>query len=282
MPRTRSFRRALVGFVALLALAGIVSPAAAVPPATPKVLFVGDSLSQNIAEALIAQGKVNTINGGTVNCTVGNGVLQGYKNQVLYSGCQNWQTDFAQAVAQHDPDVVVMVTGGWEIVNRWLGPPQGPPLTIKDQEFADHYLAALDEAAQILSAGGAKVVMLTTPYMDPPHPYPEPGTGDITEIWWEPYGPKEPPAEWVPPTPDTPFVSGHDKVDAANEVIRAFGSHGVATILDLNKRICPGGKYREKVKGKSIRFKDNIHLSKVGQKFVAKWLAPKLIEVASG
>jgi SGNH domain-containing protein len=282
-------RRALVGFVAVAALAaGVGAPAAVAGPTTtttggsdkPTVLLVGDSLSENIAEGLLNQGKVNAVDGGVVNCTVTKGVLQGYKNQILYSGCQNWETDWPAKVAQYNPDIVVIVTGGWEIVNRWFGGPSGPPLTIKDPTFANNYLAALDHAAELLSANGAKVVALTTPYMDPPHPYPEAGSGPLTEIWWEPYGPTDPPPEWVAPTPDTPFVSGHDKVDAANQVIRAFGREGNAKVFDLNKLLGPGGKYREKVKGKFVRFEDKIHLSPDGEKLVAKWLAKKLLKLA--
>ena len=73
MSSTGSLRRALV---ALVAFAGVVvgtgAPAAAGPVATPKVLFVGDLLSQNIAEGFIAnQDNVEAINGGTVSATAG-------------------------------------------------------------------------------------------------------------------------------------------------------------------------------------------------------------------
>ena len=37
----------------------------------------------------------------------------------------------------------------------------------------------------------------------------------------------------------------------------------------------------KRVKGKSIRHEDHIHLNEDGQKFVAKWLAPKLQKIAS-
>ena len=283
MPRVRPMRF-FVALVALAAFVGATAPSAVAGEDKPSVLFVGDSLSQNVAEGLIehSQAKVNAINGGTVNCTVTKGTLQGYKNQIVYSGCQNWETDFAAAVQQHSPDVVVLVTGGWEIVNRWFGAPEGPPLTIKDEEFATRYGDALRQAIQVLSAGGAKVALLTVPYMDPPHPYPEAGSGAgvLDEMWWEPYGPTDAPAEWVAPTPDTPFVPSKEKIDAANAVIKAVGEEGNAKVFDLNKKICPGGEYREKVKGKSVRFEDRVHLSPAGQKLVAKWLAPKVRKLA--
>jgi hypothetical protein len=243
----------------------------------PTVLVLGDSVGQNIADGLEAEGSVDVVNGAGVNCTIAGGTLQGYEGNVIGGGCDTWREDWAAQVAEAQPDVVVLNTGGWEVVNRWFEEPIGIglPRTILDEDFAASYRGALDEATQILTAGGAELVVLTTPYFDPQSPLPEQGA--LANIWFEPYGPVDPPAGWVPPADGQPFVAAKAKVDQINALKQAWASSGGGTVADLQALASPNGEFTLEVDGQVIREDDRVHFNDAGRLLIGEWLAPQLL-----
>src|SRR2546430_9629235 len=140
----RSVRtRLIVAVVAVVAAAGLL--AASVPgvagaaPAKPKpqpkpqpkikVLVLGDSVGQGLAlKGLQNDKRLETVNAATVNCTLAPGDLESYKGDVIGSaglGCPDWRTAWPALVQQNQPNVVLVVTGGGEIVDRWFAHPGG-------------------------------------------------------------------------------------------------------------------------------------------------------------
>jgi lysophospholipase L1-like esterase len=278
----------LVAFAVLASIAAVPGVAVAGGKSKPKVkvLVLGDSVGQGLElKGLRNDKRLESANAATVNCTIAGGAnsLQGYRGgNVIGSGCPNWRTDWPPLVQEQQPDVVIVFTSGWEIVDRWFGEPgDGLPNTILEPVFQQSLIDAHREAASLLAAGGAKVIFPTVPYIDPPHAYPEPpGVNGISEIWWEPYGPDAPPPGYQPPLPSQPFVSSKAKVDALNQVRRDLARQRVINIFDLQKFVSPKGVYTDEIKGKPARDTDRSHFNDYGYQQITKWLVPQLQNLA--
>jgi hypothetical protein len=273
--------------LACLTVSGAASGVAGASPAQSKpklkVLVLGDSVGQGLAEQALQRDKrLEVVNAATVNCTIAGGAnsLESYKDGIVIgSGCPNWRTEWPALVQQNQPDIVLVWTGGWEIVDRWFDDPPGVdlPATIEQPAFQQSLADAHKEATSLLSQGGAKVVFTTMQFIDTPHAYPEPpGVNGIEEIWWEPYGPDSPPAGYNAPRPGQPFVGSKHKVDDLNKIRLDLARQGAITVLDLNKFVSPKGVFTDKLKGKSARNADRSHFNTAGYKLVAAWMVPKL------
>jgi hypothetical protein len=220
-----------------------------------------------------------------VNCTLAPGDLESYKGAVIGSaglGCPDWRTAWPALVQQNQPAVVLVVTGGWEIVDRWFANPGvGLPNTIQDPAFAQAVADTHKEAASLLSATGAKVGFTNMQYIDPPEAYPvPPGVNGISEIWWEAYGPDAPPPNYQAPLPGQPFVGSKTKVDALNKVEADLARQRAITVFDLNKFADPKGVFTDTLKGKPARDADRSHFNDYGYALVTKWLVPQLQKLA--
>jgi hypothetical protein len=251
-----------------------------------KVLMLGDSVGQGLAlKGLQKDKRLDVVNAATVNCTISGGAPESYKDGIVIgNGCEDWRTAWPPLVRQNQPDIVLVWTGGWEIVDRWFGdsPGVGLPSTILDPAFQQQVANAHKEAVSLLSIGGAKVAFTTMQYINPPHAYPEPpGVNGISEIWWEAYGPDSPPPGYVAPLPGQPFVGGKAKVDALNKIRSDVAAQGAINLFDLQKFVSPKGVFTDKLKGKPARDVDSSHFNEYGYKQITKWLVPQLQKLAS-
>jgi lysophospholipase L1-like esterase len=285
--------RLAVLFTALAATACLAASAPGVAVAAPakakpkvKVLVLGDSVGQGLAlKGLQKDKRIETVNAASVNCTLADGAnsLESYKDgTVIGSGCPDWRTAWPPIVQQTQPDVVLVVTGGWEIVDRWFDNPPGVglPSTIQDPAFQQSIANTHKEAASLLSATGAKVAFTNMQYINPPEALPAPpGVNGIQEIWWEPYGPTPPP-NWAPPRPGQQFIASKVKTDALNKVLADLGSQGAIKVYDLNRFADPKGEFTNTLKGKPDRDADQSHFNDYGYTQVTKWLVPQLQKLA--
>jgi lysophospholipase L1-like esterase len=272
-----------IAVVAVFAAAPSVAGAAPKQTKPIKVLVLGDSVGNGLADKALKNDKrVEVVNAASVNCTIAGGAdsLESYKDGIVIgSGCPNWRTEWPALVQQNQPDIVLVWTGGWEIVDRWFDNPPGVglPSTIQDRQFQQQLADAHKEANALLSTTGAKVVFTTMQYIDPPHAYPEPpGVNGISEIWWEAYGPDAPPPGYNAPLPDQPFLGSKHKVDELNKIRLDLAAQGAITVYDLNKLVSPKGVFTDTYKGKQIRDLDRSHFNVAGYKIVDNWLVPKL------
>ena len=108
-----------------------------------------------------------------------------------------------------------------------------------------NYRKALQEAIGILSRPGASIVLLTAPY-----------AGAFTAI--------KPETDWL------------------NELAMAVASENArVTALDLNHFVSPDGTYTRSIDGVQVRSTDDVHFSTDGANLVGRWLAPRVIPIAT-
>ena len=237
--------------------------AASAPPGQPgpvRVLVVGDSVAHSMGPGLerAAAKQGLTVWDAAVD---GCGIVQDVGEQRVWGwgtvgpGCSpGWRQRWPVQLAQFDPDVVVVLLGTDDTLDRRIGgreirfdSPEGDALTQHE----------LQEAVSILASHGAHVAALTTPYS--PH---EPTGARIGIPDRSSYNPR-----WI---------------DRWNEDLRdvAMRSASSVTIIDLNRFLGPGGDWTDTVDGVSVRGPDKTHLSPEGADLVAGWLAPQLVRLA--
>jgi hypothetical protein len=152
-------------------------------------------------------------------------------------------------VAQYRPDVVGLLVGRWDITNHI---DDGHIVHIGQPAWNAHLEEELDQAVSILSAHGAKVVLFTMPYVDPP----------------------------PPPNGATYPENSPVRVDEFNSIVKAVAAKrsSVATVFDLNKVLDPGGHYQAVIDGITVRWADGIHISLPGGIWLQSAILPEVAQ----
>ena len=157
--------------------------------------------------------------------------------------CDSWPSRWAGQVAYDRPDVVLMVVGRWETIDRVH---EGRWTHVGDPAFDAYLTGELRQALDILGSTGARVIVATQPY---------------NRRGEKPDGTLYP--------EDQP-----ERVDRWNALVRSVVEQQPnAALLDLNKKLGPGGRYASKVDGIKMRT-DGVHPTEEA----VKWLTPWLLE----
>ena len=159
-------------------------------------------------------------------------------------GCRGWQAEWARAVEQEHPEVVGVLLGRWEIVDRLH---DGTWVHIGEPAWDAHLSRQLDRAIGIFSSHGATTVLFTMPYVDPPE------APDGT-VWPE---------------------NTTERVDAYNRVVASVAARhpGTVHVIDLNRIVGPRGAYTPAIDGVTVRNSDGIHFTENG----GLWLRPRIL-----
>jgi hypothetical protein len=147
----------------------------------------------------------------------------------------------------------VILLDRWELMDRKL---DGVYRHVGQPEYDAYLMSELDLALSIVAAHGAQVVLLTAPYT---HRAERPDGGLYDE--------------------DQP-----ERVDAWNRLLRSRAQREPTriTVLDLNKWVCPDGKFTWDVNQLRVR-SDGLHFTPEGvQQWIAPWLLPQLFAIATG
>jgi lysophospholipase L1-like esterase len=232
-------------------------PTGPVPPAGPvDLLVVGDSMANNVAQGLARlEPRPYVLWDRT---TPGCGLAEG-ERLVSTSGWQepnpecrpSWRARWADAVAEVDPDVVVLFVGTQEVWDRRVG----SGLIPFDGEAGRRTARGeLEDAVAVLAATGARVVLVTLPAAD-----------------WSNWG-------LVLADPDR-SVNNPDWVARWNEVVRdVVEDHPDSVVLaDLAELLTPEGTFTAERDGITVRAADGLHLSLEGQDLTARWLTDLLV-----
>jgi hypothetical protein len=267
---------ALVGVCAIAALVVAACAPTKPPPPPPTdphdVLVVGDSISFSFAcglgdaagseESCPGPGGFTTASDIVGGCTISGGTILLYNSQTASSyGCDNWPSAWSGDADKYTPKVVVIVTSGWEIMDRWSGDPNGVPdrqwggSGTEFQNAKSAYQASLNGAINLFRQRGAKVVVANSAYMNPPEPQFPPGTPGAPDFlinaWYEryPIPNTNPPVPWQPPVQGLTYRPSKTKVDqfnaAVTQVVNGFGDPSNVLQFNMFKHFDPGNEYSD-------------------------------------
>ena len=221
-----------------------------VPPEPTTVLLLGDSTALSLAErrTLDPGPDWNVQAFARLGCSIsaGNPLDAGSDVGIIQGEmCDVWRTEWADAVAQVDPDVTVLMVGAWEVLDRII---DGVAVRFPDPAWFDVVTAGVRESIEIAGANGNPVTLLAVPCM------------------------RQAPDAVL----QTLARNDPDRVAAFNEILRQEAARSPnIQVLELNELLCPQGTYLETVDGALLRY-DGVHVTTEGSNYVWAWLLDEL------
>ncbi len=212
----------------------------AAQPAT--VLLLGDSTAVTFGFGLgveAAKYHATLVNQGIIECGVAEvtDVQTGQSVEPPGPACrpytplsEQWPALWAGDVARYQPQIVAILVGRWEVSNvKW----DGSWTNILAAPFANYVRRQLQLAVDISSSQGAHVDLLTAPCYD---------SGE------QPNGDPWP-------------ADSAGRLAAFNDVVRqvAAADPGVASVVNLDAVVCPGGSFLASEGQTPIRAPDGVH-----------------------
>ena len=139
-----------------------------------KLLLVGDSTAYTLGIGLSAYQRdydIEEKNAGIFGCGVTDGSkfeLQGVVGQMNSycsgaAGAESWTDAWRQDITTFHPNVVMILAGRWEVVNRTY---QGQWTNITQPRYASYVKRQLTSAVKLAGSQGARVILLTAPCYD--------------------------------------------------------------------------------------------------------------------
>ncbi len=216
-------------------------------PGTRTVAVFGDSMAWTMMRYLPPTPGLRFIDYTTIGCGIARGGPYKSTGERLNQKpeCETWPARWAQRVNHARPDVVLLIIGRWETVDRVN---EGHWTHVGEPAFDGYLGGELRRALDILGSTGARVVVTTAAY----NRRGEQADGSLY--------PEDDP----------------DRVDAWNTLVRrVVGQRRNATVLDLNEKLCPDGYYTNKVDGIKMRM-DGLHPTPKAVEWLTPWLADAL------
>lgn len=243
------------------------APLPEAPPVTPRrvlapgahadVLVVGDSVAHNLAfglEKWASSGRANAtiINDGQLGCPIARGGSYRFKGDIeFFADSCEWSEKFPALVSGHRPDIVVLASGIWEVVDRRL-PGDDRFRHIGDPGVDRYILREFLSAIDVLGADGATVALVTQPHIRPGL---DQGFQGLPE-------------------------SDPARIDRLNELLREAASlrPGVVQLVDFQAWLQqqPGGEDDASIRPDGIHFTDEFAPT------VGAWFGPELRRIAEG
>jgi hypothetical protein len=239
------------------------APALTPPPAAPpqpgvaRGVLIGDSVALTLGVGFerVEPPTLEMKNASVLGC----GVIRGdadiggrwYPNAAK---CDSWSDSWAELIRREQAQVVVAFWGAWDMYDRRVG---GEVLRWGTNGLDRFLTSELDHAVTVLASTGARVVLLTAPYFDPPDLA---SRADRYQSLFE-----------------------HDRVDHWNDLLRGVAqSHtDSVTVVDLHTYLAPHGELLTSIAGVENIRSDGIHFSPQGADVVARWLSPKIVRFAN-
>jgi peptidoglycan/LPS O-acetylase OafA/YrhL len=227
----------------------VKSPSGQLAPGTKRVAVFGDSVAWTMMRYLPPTPGLSFTNYTTIGCGIARGGPYRYVGDTLSQKpeCDTWPSRWAQRINHDRPDVVLLIVGRWEVVDRMN---EGHWTRIGEPAYDAYLRAELSRALDILGSTGARVVVTTEPY----NRRAEKSDGSLY--------PEDQPV----------------RVDRWNKLLRGVvGQRPNVTVLDLHDKLCPNGVYTNKVDGIKMRM-DGVHPTPEA----VKWLTPWLVDALRG
>jgi peptidoglycan/LPS O-acetylase OafA/YrhL len=213
-----------------------------------RVLVVGDSVGITMVPGLRNAG-LDVVNAAFVGCRVLHGQIRSADN--LDIGDCPWVTVWPKEIAQDRPRVVVLPAGQFDV---WDIRPHGSDqwLVPGTKAWASFYASEMQHAIDVLTASGAKVVVLNLPCSSTPE-----GTAEnVIES----------------------TAANIRRVRAANAALEKLHAREPSKFVlgDLMGYLCPRGQYERAIHGVDPMRVDGVHFSRQGSNVFGRWLAPQL------
>ncbi len=237
--------------VDIAALVGAEVPVEVTRPQKPRapgdlrVAVFGDSIAWTLMRYLPETPGLDFADYTTIGCGIARGGPYEYVGQELPQKpeCDAWPARWAQRIGHEKPDVVLLIVGRWEVVDRLN---EGRWTHIGEPGYDAYLRGELNRALDILGSTGARLVVTTEPY----NRRAEKADGSL-------YPEDEP-----------------KRVEQWNTLLRSVvDERPNATVLDLNKKLSPNGYYQTRVDGIRVR-SDGVHPTPEA----VEWLTPWLME----
>ena len=253
--------------------AGVAQPT---PPsdglagAPVRVLVVGDSVAFAVAQGLAYSEpayRIQQVDEGVFGCGIalGSTTWSDLGGQVVMASLQwpchthpshgevPWPQAWPTWLRQVKPNVVVLLAGRWEVVDRTL---KGRRTNILDPAFASYVKHMLEKAVRIGTASGAHMVMMTAPCFD-----------EGEQLDGSPFPEDDP-----------------RRLAAYNRLVRQVAAEFPAsvTLQDLDAMVCPGGRFRPDLHGVPLRSPDGVHFASgpgVGADALASQILPLWVQL---
>jgi hypothetical protein len=232
------------------------------PQGPVRIMVVGDSVAWNLGIGLLAWSEedphlASVWNMSTYGCGIGRGGRRPGIPRTLgqLHDCDSWADWWEVQVARFRPDVVVVHSAIWDVVDRVL-PQWGHVRRPGDPAFDDWLVSEYEQAVDVLSSRGAHVVWVTAPC----------------------FGPS--------PPGDRFARAGAFSADRHRHLRDVIVPRLVAlrpdrvSVYDLFATVCPRGRYRLALPGVGVVRQDGVHLSPHGATWVAEELGPFAIASA--
>jgi hypothetical protein len=225
-----------------------VKSAAGTPtPGTKRIAVFGDSVAWTLMRYMPPTPGLNFANYTTIGCGLARGGPYRYVGETLNQKpeCDAWPVRWSQRISHDRPDVVLLIVGRWEVVDRVT---EGHWTHIGDDAYEAYLRGELQRALDILTSTGAHVVVTTEPYN-------RRGERPDGSLY-----PEDQPA----------------RADRWNTLLGSvIGKRPDVTLLDLNQKLCPNGYYTSKVDGIKMRI-DGVHPTPEAVKWLTPWLTDAL------
>ena len=234
------------------AAATSAAPTGVFPPfaagTTPRVMFVGDSVSDSVGSQLQAS---NGTTGATVlnRALVGCPLISSVTKERTTTGqvmadrveCTRWRSVWSEGLAKFRPDAAVLLMGSANAADRWLGGAWRAPCSA---EMTTWLTQRVGEAVDLLGAYVGRVAVATTPLTSFPSHQPD----DLRTI------------------------------GCKNDAIRAaVATRPKARIIELGEWVCPKGTCRTKLDSGELLRRDGMHFAEgAGALAAGNWLLGQL------
>jgi peptidoglycan/LPS O-acetylase OafA/YrhL len=225
----------------------VKSPSGNPTPGPKRVAVFGDSVAWTLMRYMPPTPGITFANYTTIGCGIARGGPYRYVGETLNQKpeCDAWPVRWSQRINHDRPDVVLLIVGRWEVVDRVN---EGRWTHIGDDAYDAYLRGELHRALDTVTSTGAHVVVTTEPY----NRRGERSDGSLY--------PEDQPA----------------RADHWNALLRSIiGKRPDVTLLDLNNKLCPNGYYTSKVDGIRMRI-DGVHPTPEAVKWLTPWLTDAL------